>query len=69
MQYTPATAITPSCIPYIHQYCSLTLSQTFATMKAASDMGVAQILMFIIYKIFHKKIFFGANVVFMILAR
>ena len=57
-QYTPATAITPSCIPYIDQscsFCSLTLSQTFATTKAACDMGVAQILTFIIYKIFHKK--------------
>ena len=57
-QYTPATAIIPSCIPYIHQscsFCSLTLSQTFATTKAGSDMGVAQILTFIIYKIFHKK--------------
>ena len=33
---------------------SLTLSHIFATTKASSDTGVAQILIFIIYKIFHK---------------
>ena len=46
--------------------CSLTLSQTFANTKTASNTGVAQIFIFIIYKMFHIIFFF--NVVFRILA-
>ena len=43
------------------------LRDTATTPKAASDTGVAQILIFIIYKIFNKIYIFG-NVVFKILA-
>ena len=44
------------------------LRDTATTPKAASDTGVVQILIFIIYKIFNKIYIFFANVVFKILA-
>ena len=70
-QYTPTAAITLLLYTIITKscrYCSLTLSRTFATTKAASDTSDAQILTFIIYTIFIKIYIFFANVVFRILA-